>query len=158
VTDAVVVLGVLLVLGLVAGLLWPQLVDPVRFVRTANGISSDEVQLAHQFDDEGWYVVVAVVAGALAGAVLTAWRSRDPLATLVLLLVGASLAAWVMTKVGEAVGPPAVTSVLRDAEVGATAPGPVEVRTWAAYLVWPISALFGSTVVLWARRGSHDDG
>jgi hypothetical protein len=155
--DAAAVLGVLLLLGVLAGLLWPHLVDPVEFERTANGITADEVALAQQFDDDGWYVVLAAVAGAVAGGALTLWRDRDPVATVLLLLVGASLAAWVSTQVGTAVGPPPVRGVLEHARVGTTAPAPVQVQAWAAYLVWPIAALFGAVVVLWSRRGSHPD-
>ena len=46
--DAAVVVGTLLALAVVAGLLWPQLVDPVEFVRTQEGVVTDEVALAHR--------------------------------------------------------------------------------------------------------------
>jgi hypothetical protein len=157
VTDAVVVVGVLLLLAVVAGLLWPQLVEPVRYVRTRQGIVSDEVALARQFDDDGWYVVLAAVGGALAGGVLTWWRSRDPVATVLLLLVGAVAAAWVMAQVGTAVGPPSPETVLADADVGAAAAAQVQVHALAAYFVWPIAVLFGAVVVLWSRRWSPRD-
>jgi hypothetical protein len=155
--DAAVIVGALLALGVVAGLIWPHLVDPVQVVRTQTGLVSDEVALAHQFADDGWYVVLAAVAGAVAGAVLTVWRSRDPVATVLLLLAGAVLAAAVMAKVGTAVGPPDPTTVLADADPGATAAAQVEVHAFAAYLVWPIAVLFGATVVLWTRRLSHHE-
>ncbi len=61
-------LVVLLLLGGVGGLLWPHLVDPVLFTRTSDGISSDETALARQFDADGWYVVLAAVGAAVAGA------------------------------------------------------------------------------------------
>ena len=127
--DAVVVLGVLLLLGVVGGLAWAQLVDPVPVGATAEDV------LARQFDVEGWYAVLAAVAGVVAGAGLTVWRSRDPVATVLLLLVGAGLAAAVMAWVGAA---------LSDLEVVAH----------AAYVVWPTAALFGSVVVLWSRPSS----
>src|SRR3712207_8429827 len=59
---------------------------------------SDEVALAHQFDDDGWYVVLAAVAGALAGGVLTLRRTRDPVVTVLLLVAGAAAAAWVRSE------------------------------------------------------------
>ncbi len=155
--DAAVVVGTLLAIAVVAGLVWPQLVDPVEFVRTQQGVVTDEVALAQQFDDDGWYVVLAAVGAALAGGVLTAWRSRDPVATVLLLVAGAAAAAWVMAQVGTAVGPPPPSTALADASPGATAPGQVEVHALAAYFVWPIAALFGAVVVLWTRRGSHPD-
>jgi hypothetical protein len=155
VRDAAVILGVLLLLGVVAGLVWPQLVDPVQVVRTRTGLVSDEVALAHQFDDDGWYVVLSAVVGAVAAVILTVWRSRDPVATVLLLLVGAVGAAAVMARVGTAVGPPDPRTVLADAAPGATAVAQVTVHAFAAYLVWPTAVLFGSAVVLWTRRPSH---
>ena len=155
--DAAVVVGVLLLLGAVAGVLWPQLVEPVVFTRTADDIVSDEVALARQFDGDGWYVVLAAVAGAVAGVVLTLWRQRDPVATVLLLLLGSCLAAWVMKELGTALGPPDVRGVLQDAEVGATAPDQVAVRATAAYAVWPMATLLGAVAVLWTRRASHEE-
>jgi hypothetical protein len=155
--DAAIIVGVLLVLGVLAGLLWPHLVDPVQVFRSQGGIVSDEVALAHQFDDDGWYAVLAAVAGAVAGGVLTLWRSRDPVATVLLLVLGAGAAAWGMAQVGTAVGPPDPATVLADAAPGATAVAQVEVHAAAAYFVWPIAVLFGAVVVLWTRRPSHSD-
>src|SRR5215213_5255007 len=84
-----------------------------------------------------------------------AFRDEDPVATVLLLVVGAAAAAWVMAQVGHAVGPPSPGPVLADARIGATAPAEVEVHALAAYLVWPIAVLFGAVAVLWASRGSH---
>jgi uncharacterized membrane protein YeaQ/YmgE (transglycosylase-associated protein family) len=129
--------------------LWPQLVDPVLFTRTANGITSDETALAHQFDADGWYVVISAVGGAMAGAVLTSWRGRDPVVTVLLLVVGAALAAFVMRELGTALGPPPVQPVLRGAKVGATAPAPIDVHARAAYVVWPVATLLAAALALW---------
>lgn len=155
--DAAVVLGVLLLLAVAAGLVWPHLVDPVEVVLTPEGAVSDEVALAQQFDDDGWYAVLAAVGGALAGALLTWWRSRDPVATVLLVVVGAFFAAWVMAEVGAAAGPPPAETALAGAQVGATAPAQVAVHATAAYLVWPIAATFGAVVVLWSGRGTDPD-
>ena len=130
-TDAAAVLVVLLPLAVVAGLLWALLVHPLQI---EGGLT--ETTVARQFDIDGWYVVLAAVAGAAAGLALTLWRTRDPVATVLLLVAGAALAAWAMAATG------AVASDL-------------EVTAFAAYFVWPIAALFGAVVVLWARRGSH---
>ena len=127
--DAVAVLAVLLTLAVAAGLLWAQLVDPPPEPLT-------QATVALQFDIDGWYVVLAAVAGAAAGLVLTLWRTRDPVATVLLLVAGAALAAWFMAVTGEVVS-----------DLVVTAP--------SAYFVWPITALLGAVVVLWARRGSH---
>ena len=128
--DAVAVLAVLLTLAVAGGFLWAQLVDPLPEPALT------EATLALQFDIDGWYVVLAAVAGAAAGLVLTLWRTRDPVATVLLLVAGAALAAWFMAVTGEVVSDLVVTAL-------------------SAYLVWPITALLGAVVVLWARRGSH---
>ena len=130
--DAVAVLGVLLVLGIAVGLIWPELVGPVQ-----TGRAGTEAVPARQFDVDGWYVVLAALAGSVAGAALTLWRRRDPVATVLLLVGGAGLAAWATARLG--------------------ARADLEVRALAAYLVWPLAVTFGAVVVLWTRHGSHPD-
>ncbi len=110
------------------------LVDPLP----TTGAVTEEM-LAHQFDVDGWYVVLAAVAGAAAGGILTLWRTRDPVATVLLLVAGAAVAAWLMAAIGAAAS---------DLELDAV----------AGYLVWPIASLFGAVVVLWSRRESHPEG
>jgi hypothetical protein len=153
--DALAVLGVLLLLGVVGGVLWPQLVDAVVFTRTSTGITSDETALAHQFDADGWYIVLAAVGGAAAGAGLALWRDRDPVVTVLLLLLGAGLAALVMRELGTTLGPPPVQPVLRGAHVGATAPAPLDVHARAAYVTWPVATLLAAALVFWTRGLSH---
>ena len=66
--DVVVVLGCFAVAGLVAGLLWPQLVSPVEVVRTEAGLTTAEVALSERFDNDAWFMVLAVALGAPARA------------------------------------------------------------------------------------------
>jgi hypothetical protein len=80
--------------------------------------------------------------------------------TLLAILVGAGMAAWLSAQVGTWVGPGDPAAVLTEAEVGATAPDRVTLTADVAYLVWPIAALIGCVVVLWSRPGtaaSQDD-
>lgn len=143
--------------GVLAGLLWPQLVDPVMVTRTGAGTATGEVDLSERFDNDGWYSVLAAGLGLLLGVLLTLWlrRRREPeVPALVAVLVGAALAAWLMARVGTAVGPSDPVTVLADAEIGANAPDRVRVSAGAAYLVWPIAAVAGALAVLW--RPSRD--
>lgn len=158
VADVLVVLGCFLVLGLVCGALWWLLVDPAMFTRVKSGGAMDEAQLGKRFNADGWYAVIAGVAGLVTGSVLTWWRSRDFLLTTVLLFVGAVFAAAAMALVGWVLGPPDPTTLLGSAKVGAHFPVQLKVIGNAPYLVWPIGALLGALLVLWSSsRGSERD-
>jgi hypothetical protein len=150
VRDAAVVLVAFLVAGVVVGLVWPQLVDPVTVTRTEAGLATGEVALAHRFDQDAWYSLLGGGVALLLGVVLTLWRRAHETATLVVLVLGALLGAAVSSLVGTATGPEAAEVVLAEAEVGATAPDRVQVTADAAYLAWPLTAVLGAVVVLWA--------
>ena len=155
--DAVAVLGVYLALGVVTGVLWWLLVEPAVFVVGPDGgLGMGEDQLSLQFRDEGWYAVVAGVAGLVSGAVVTWWRDRDPLLTVFLVLAGAVAAAAVMALVGGVLGPPDPAS-LTGLRPGETVPAALRLDAVAAYLVWPILALVGALLVLWGPTGVESD-
>ena len=146
--DGAVVFGIFLVLGLVGGVLWWFLVDPAAYTKTRDGGVMSEAALRRQFSTDGVYAVIAAVTGLVTGLVLTWWRSRDPLLTSLLLVLGAALAAAVMALTGHLLGPGDPTTALREAKVGAQVPLRLEVDTFSVYLVWPIAVLAGALVVL----------
>lgn len=148
--DAAWVLGSLIVLGLLCGVLWWLLFEPAMFTKLKSGATMGETQLIKRFNADGWYAVIAAVAGLLSGGVLTWWRSRDFLFTVVLLVVGSALAAAVMAVVGHLLGPPDPKAALAAAKVGAKVPVDLSVTAKATYLMWPVSVLFGSLMVLWS--------
>ncbi len=150
-TDTAVVLTSLLVLGLLCGVLWWLLVHPAEFTKVRAGGAMNEVQLGRRFDADGWYAVLAFVAGLPAGAALTWWRSRDPLLTSGLLLVGAALAAAAMALTGHLLGPGDPTAALAVSKDGAMVPMRLAVAARTAYLAWPIGVLLGSLLVLWSK-------
>jgi len=147
--DAVAVLGSYLLLGLIGGLLWWLLVDPATFTKVSDGGSMDELDLGKRFNGDGWYAVVAAVTGLVSGVLITWWRTRDFMLTTVLLVAGAGVAAAVMAMTGHLLGPGDTTAALAVAREGVKVPAPLEVTAKASYLVWPISVLFGSLIVLW---------
>jgi hypothetical protein len=148
--DVGVVLVAFLVAGLVVGLVWPQVVEPVTVTRNDFGLQTGEVALAHRFGQDAWYAVLGGAAALLLGVALTLWRRAHETATLVAIVLGALLAAWLSSVVGTATGPEAAEVVLADAEMGTSAPDQVLVTAEAAYLAWPLAAVLGAVLVLWA--------
>ena len=150
--DVLVVLGTFLALGVVGGVLWWLLVDPAAYTKLRSGGSMSELQLGKQFGADGWYAVIALVAGLLAGGLLTWWRSRDYLLTTVLVALGSVVAAAVMAGTGGLLGPGNTEAALAAAPVGALVPVPLQVTGWAVYLVWPVAGLVGALMVLWSSN------
>jgi len=149
--DVAAVLGSYLVLGVVGGILWWLHVDPAEFTKAGNGaLAMGEVELAERFNDDGWFAVIAGVVGLLSGAGVVWWRSRDPLLTVALVLVGSTLAAAVMAFLGQLLGPADPDSVVAATAVGAIIPMQLEVTGFVCYLVWPLTALAGALLVLWS--------
>lgn len=155
--DAAAVLGVLLVVGVVCGVVWSQVVTPAQFTKLAQGGSMGEDELSKRFAADGWYVVIALVAGVLSGLGLAAWRRRDPLLTSVLLVLGSALAAVAMLVVGHLLGPGDPKAALEAAKVGAQVPQSLDVDTFIVYLSWPAGVLFGALFVLLGRGREQVD-
>jgi hypothetical protein len=151
--DLGVIVTAFLVAGVLTGVVWPQLVDPVTVTRGELGLSTGEVALAERFDNDGWYAVLAGGCGLVLGIVLTTWRRTHEVVTLLGVVAGAFLAAWLSAEVGTLMGPDSPETVLANAEIGATAPDVVMVSADAAYFVWPIAAVVGTMIVLWSPPG-----
>jgi hypothetical protein len=156
--DAAVVVGGYLVLGIVCGGLWWLLAAPAEYVVTGDGGTMGELELSRRFAVDGWYAVIAAVAGFLSGAGLAWWRSRDPLFTTLLLVPGAALAAAAMSVVGGVLGPGDPDAALEAASRGDTVPVALSVTVTASYLVWPIAILLGALMVLWSSTGPGTGG
>ena len=150
-SDAAVVIGVFLVLGVLAGLLWSVLVTPAQFTKLATGGAMGENELGKQFGADGWFVVIGFLTSLVAGFALTVWRSRDPLLTSLLLVLGAAAAAAVMTLVGHWAGPGDPEAALRAAKVGERVPESLDVDTLTVYLAWPFGVLVGALFALLGR-------
>jgi hypothetical protein len=177
--DLALVSACVLALGLVVGVVWPQLVDPPLAERTAQGISTSEVQLGRAFAVDGWFVVLGFAGSLVLGALLMLRRRGHEVVVLLLLLGGTYLAAdQVAAPLGISLGPADPVKVLTHAKVGDTAPSRLctVVRTddgprcvlssRSDALSWPFGAAVGALVVLLsvsrlerdrAERSSADD-
>jgi hypothetical protein len=167
--DAAVVVGVLLVLGILAGVVWSLVVTPAEFTRLPHGGQMGEDQLGRQFGADGWYVVIAVLTGLVAGVLLSWWRSTHVLATVAALVAGALVAAAAMSLTGHLLGPEKATTALDAAKLGSRVPEGLDVGlrpvwplwpylkdTLSVYLSWPVGVLVGALLVL-VGRGPEDD-
>ena len=149
--DLVAVLGTYVALGVLGAVLWWALCDPATFTVTRDGgVTMGEAQLAKRFDPDAWYAVIGFVLGLVSGAGVTWWRSRDPLLTCALLVVGSAVAAAVMAVLGGWLGPADPQTLAATAGPGAELVAPLSVDAAVTYLVWPVMTLIGALVVLWA--------
>jgi hypothetical protein len=148
--DVAVVLGTFLLVGVACGVVWWLLVEPATFTKVASGGSMGEDELAKRFNADGWYAVIAAVAGLTVGLLLTLWRSRDFVLTTVLLVVGSGIAAAAMALSGHLLGPGDPNAALAAAAPGTAVPVQLGVDAKACYLIWPMAALVGALMVLWS--------
>jgi hypothetical protein len=146
--DVLTVLGTFLVVGAVAGLLWWVVSEPAKYTKGPAGLSMGEQELSRQFATDGWYAVIAVLAGFVSGVAVTWWRSRDFRITTVLLMPASVVAATTMAAVGRLLGPdtPGADLVRR----GGSVPAELAVSAVQVYLMWPIAMLAGALMVLWS--------
>lgn len=101
-----------------------------------------------EFRSTGTYVIVSAAIGFLLGLVLTYLLERDEVVTLVALVVGGVIAAAVMAVLGHLLGPESAAHVASGGADGDPVKADLRVQTGAAYLVFAVSALVGSLVVL----------
>lgn len=91
--------------GALAGVVWELLWDAPDGIVYQGTWYLEPAGPDHAFSGTGWYVVVALVAGALTTLALGWLLPRHEITSLVAIMVGSMLAGWVMFKVGHALGP-----------------------------------------------------
>lgn len=136
-------------IGVVSGFVWEWLwTAPVGEVVDHVWVAQDEANLRRQFSGTGWYAVVAGVAGLLGGAVVALFVDRFPLVTLLGVVLGSALGAFLMLRVGVALGPDDPTR------------GALGVSGGTPYLSMPAGALVAMAMVflgLSAARRDRDE-
>ncbi|MDF1603087.1 hypothetical protein [Nocardioides sp. YIM 152315] len=142
------VVVVLALAGALAGVVWEWAWSPtIGVVVDHQWTAGDALGLQHQFSGTGWYVVVAVVAGLVAGIAVTLLADRVPLLTLAAVVIGSALAAWVMLVVGSALGPPDPDTAARTADDGTRLPDHLAVSGRSPFIAFPVGALLGLVLV-----------
>jgi hypothetical protein len=155
--DLVWVLCYFAVAGVLAGLVWWQVVTPAYFVRTSDNAVMLQAELAQRVQADGWFVVIGFVAALLGGVLLTAWRARSPM---LVMLAGyaASLGAGILAlEVGTRLGHHDVAALARTAKVGAHVPDSLGVISHLVVIAWPIGFLVSSLVILWGTSPRSRD-
>jgi hypothetical protein len=144
---ALVVL-VLAVAGVLAGVVWEWLwTAPDGAVVDGAWVARDEANLRGVFSATGWYVVVASVAGLLGGAVVALFLDRFPLVTLLGAVLGSLLGAFLMLRVGVALGPGDPVEAARSAGEDAVVPGVLDVSGGTPFIAMPAGALVALALV-----------
>ena len=145
--QAVVVVALFAAGGAGAGWVWYQLWDAPEGVVAGGQWYTDEHGLRADFSGVALYVTVAAATGLLLGA-LAGWRlARSELVTLVAVLAGSVLAAYLMLQVGHHLSPPDPQVVARTAEDGARVDGNLRVDQWPPRGAFPFGGLVGLAVV-----------
>ena len=156
VNDALITLVWFFVAGLVGALLWWAITPLPEVTKTAEGAVYDNETLTSQVAIDGWFFVIAAVGGLVSGVVLLSWRSRHPVRMVLLVVVGAGLASWLMIRVGLILGPGEETAALSGKPNGSKAPMQLDLHATGVAWLWPMGAALGALVQLWVLR--KDDG
>jgi hypothetical protein len=155
--DVLIVAVWFVVAGAVGAVVWWQVTTLPKLTRTGDSASQAPDQLVSQVGIDGWFFVVAIVGGLLSGIALLAWRRRDPLLMVVLIALGAGLAAWVMVHAGLALGPSPELAALRDLAEGDEVSMQLKLHAPGMAWVWPIAALLGALLQLWVLAKPGDE-
>jgi len=140
--------AILAVAGVVAGVVWHWAwTPPSGAVVDHRWVAEDEASLRGQFSGTGWYVVVGSVAGLVAGALAALLLDRTPLLTLLGVVLGSVLGAWLMYLVGVALGPSDPAELARTAKDGTHLPAALSVSGASPFIALPAGALVAVALV-----------
>ena len=149
VRPALVVLA-FVVVGIGLGVLWAQVVwsPPQGRISAGTWYPVGEQALSAETGGTSSYVALAALGGLVLGLV-SAWAAtRAELLVLAAVVVGGTLAAWLMWQVGTALGPPDPDTLA--AADGTRLPGALTVAGASPFLTLPTVALGVLTVALLA--------
>lgn len=152
-----VVLAIFAIGGALAGVVWEWIWTPPSGVVFRGEWLLDPEQASGDFSATGIYVVVASIAGLLLGALCGLVVHRRELLTLASVIAGAALAAWLMLRVGQALGPPDPRPLAASAKELSSLPSDLRVVGKSPLVALPSGALLGLIVVLFglSRRSRH---
>lgn len=150
--------------GALAGVVWESLWHAPAGVAFENQWFLEPAGPDFSFSGTGWYVLVALVAGALTAFALGWFWPRHELVGIAAFLVGSMLAGWVMFQVGHALGPqdpqllaagkPDLTAIPSDLTLAGVEGQPRLFRLdSSAMAAYPIGAMLASIYVYLVASG-----
>ena len=144
---AVVVLAAYSLVGLGAGWAWHELWQPSDGVVFEKQWYAGSEALRHDFSGTGLYVLVAGCCGLALGVVFALLGGSRPVLTLVLCLAGSLLAAWLMLRLGERLGPSDPQELAKGAEDGTHLPSALRVSGVPPLLAFSVGSLAALALV-----------
>jgi len=168
VAQAVFFVAVFALSGALAGVVWERLWTAPDGVVFQEQWFLEPAGPDYSFSGTGWYVVVALVAGAVTAFALSRLWPRHELTSILAFVVGSMLAGWVMFKVGHALGPgdpqllaagkPDLTSIPSDLTLAGVDGQPRLFRfDSSALTAFPIGAMVASIYVFLVATGHQSD-
>lgn len=155
---ALLVIGVpaYVVAGALGAVIWRLVVDLPTYVRTADNGNMDAVELSTSMAIDGWYVVIGAALALLLGIGLMTWLTHWPRTVVLVTAVAGLTAGWLMSWLGELLGPGPVEPRLSAARAGEHVAVQLVPNTHALFLVWPLAGLAGVLLVLLFGRPPAD--
>lgn len=144
-------LAIFAIAGVVAGLVWPQLISHPRMMMTEQGpFPVSEGAAGQLFGMDGWYAVLGAGLGLVAGVIAFVWFRRHAAWTVAAIAVGSGIAAGLSLVVGTYAGSGEVILAWSpDAGAGTVLQAPTSIRAYGVLAVWPLAALVPALVLAW---------
>jgi len=157
IAQVVAVVALLAAIGVAAGWIWFRLWDAPPGVVADHAWYPDPYMSGQRADFDGiaLYVLVALAAGVLGGALCALLLARAEVVTLVAVAAGSCLAGWLMALVGTGLGPADPQVLARTAADGTRLPGDLALTGLSPYAALPAGAIFALMVVFLATVGGR---
>jgi hypothetical protein len=151
--HALLIVVLFAVAGVGCGWLWYHLWDAPSGVVSNHEWLTNEAGLRAAFEGVAWYVTIALAAG-LALGILAGWLfDRFELVTLLAVVVGSVLAAYLMLSLGTHLGPGDPHELARTAQDGDKLKGALRVEQWPPRAAFPFGALLGLAFIFLLSGG-----
>jgi hypothetical protein len=155
--QAVALLAAYAVVAAAAGWLWHELWSPELGVVVQHQWYATGDALRDDFSGTGLYVLVALGGGVVLGLAGAYVGGARPLVTVVAAAAGSVLAAYVMIKVGESLGPQDPHRLAATAKDGTNLPSALRVTGFSPLLAFPFGTLVALAVVFTLFPGKSRD-
>lgn len=140
VVAALVTVLALAVLGAVGGVVWHLIAPRTELVFSGGVANFVGPSPAQPVAADGWFAVLALVAGIVTGSLAQTFLRRWMPGAVVGLAVGATLASVVMWRVGHWFGAAAYAAAVHAVHDGEHLYAPLDIRAKGVLLLWPLAA------------------